>query len=161
MELAVYCAGNDRNRDLPGERRQGDEKRCETPNDSAHEKALVSGAAHLSARGWRNRVPYWCLALLATVEESHAELENGIVGMVAHAHPDALVIDVSLPDIDGVIVADAVRKGWPKLPIILITGHDVTGDEARRRPRDARTVMLQKPFDIEQLIRAIEEKLRE
>ena len=86
---------------------------------------------------------------------------RGVVGMVAHAQPDALVIDVSLPDIDGVVVADAVRKGWPKLPIIFITGHDVTGDEVRRRPRDARTVMLQKPFDIEQLIRAIEEKLRE
>ena len=67
-----------------------------------------------------------------------------VVGMVAREQPDALVIDVSLPDVDGVIVAQAVRNAWPKLPIIFITGHDVVDT-----PHNSKTLMLQKPFDIE------------
>jgi CheY-like chemotaxis protein len=62
--------------------------------------------------------------------------------------PDACILDLGMPGLDGCEVARRVRE-WagPRLiPLVAVTGED--GDEARRRTADAGfDLHLTKPFD--------------
>jgi two-component system NarL family response regulator len=55
-----------------------------------------------------------------------AEASTGreTIALAESAHPDVLLLDVSLPDIDGMEVARAVRKTQPKLPILALSIHE-------------------------------------
>src|SRR5438876_3276523 len=46
-----------------------------------------------------------------------------VTGTIALARPDIVVLDLTLPDVDGITVARAVRDTWPALPVIISTGH--------------------------------------
>ena len=81
-----------------------------------------------------------------------------VLGMVSYAEPSIVVMDVTLPDIDGVTVAREIRRGYSTLPIILMTGHDV--DLFRDRVAgDPAVQLLQKPFDLRDLINLIHRML--
>ena len=77
------------------------------------------------------------------------------LGMVMHYHPDAVIIDVNLPDLDGSIVARAIRERCPELPIIFTTGLDRPArlDAMLREPH---TSLLRKPYGFDDLIAEIE-----
>lgn len=51
------------------------------------------------------------------------EADNGkeVLGKVADSKPDVLVLDISMPGIDGLEVADKVHFAYPKLPILILT----------------------------------------
>jgi CheY-like chemotaxis protein len=73
--------------------------------------------------------------------------------------PDIVVTDVIMPRRNGRQLHDAVRKRWPGLPVLFISGH--TGDEAvlqRLVPRGA--PFLQKPFSPDALARTVAELVR-
>ena len=55
-----------------------------------------------------------------------AEASTGreTIALAESAHPDVLLLDVSLPDIDGMEVARTVRKTQPKLPILALSIHE-------------------------------------
>jgi DNA-binding NarL/FixJ family response regulator len=55
-----------------------------------------------------------------------AEASTGreAITAIQSAHPDVLVLDVALPDIDGMEVARAVRKAQAKLPILALSIHE-------------------------------------
>lgn len=66
------------------------------------------------------------------------------------------VLDVSMPGMDGLQVARALRRQRPDLPIVLMSGfssQDVAG------ARDARTYFLGKPFQLSELQRTLEQAL--
>ncbi|HUP44373.1 MAG TPA: response regulator, partial [Thermoanaerobaculia bacterium] len=44
------------------------------------------------------------------------------LGLIAHHRPDAVILDISLPDIDGVQVAKFIRAAHPALPIVFASG---------------------------------------
>ncbi|HEU4522491.1 MAG TPA: response regulator [Thermoanaerobaculia bacterium] len=76
------------------------------------------------------------------------------VGLVINHKPDAVILDISLPDIDGVQVAKFIRIDHPKLPIIFASGHD------RDQPRiseslDRKTAILRKPYPIAALLETV------
>ncbi len=77
-------------------------------------------------------------------------------GAVERFHPDVVLLDFGLPDMDGSVVYRSLRKEHPFLPIIFATGH---GDRraVHEAIADRRTRFLQKPFDGDTLLTAIAE----
>ncbi|MDP9190996.1 MAG: ATP-binding protein [Acidobacteriota bacterium] len=45
------------------------------------------------------------------------------VGVIARTRPDAVLLDVGLPDVSGVDVYALIAERWPALPVIFATGH--------------------------------------
>lgn len=78
-----------------------------------------------------------------------------VIGAIAHRKPDVVVLDVSLKDMDGTVVASALRACWPEMPIIFATGN-VQSEDIGRAWRDQKTVVLEKPFKIEALMHTID-----
>lgn len=76
-----------------------------------------------------------------------------VFGLVLHARPDVIILDISLPDLDGLTVAQTIREHWPELPIIFTSGHESSrGTEALL---NARTSYLRKPYAMAELVVAI------
>ena len=47
---------------------------------------------------------------------------------VADASPDALVLDVGLPDLDGLEVCRRLRQGGNRIPVLMLTARDAIED---------------------------------
>jgi DNA-binding response OmpR family regulator len=62
---------------------------------------------------------------------------------------DLIILDVDLPGKSGLKCREEIRKSYPKLPILLITGSpDVVWDDVE----DKYTTMLRKPFKMPEII---------
>jgi nitrogen regulation protein NR(I) len=72
------------------------------------------------------------------------------IDRVRHARPDAVVLDVRLPDVSGLEVFDRIRELEPRLPVIIITAFDATDTAIRAMKRGAFEVLI-KPVDLDQL----------
>jgi CheY-like chemotaxis protein len=75
-------------------------------------------------------------------------------GAAESFQPDAVLLDLNLPDIDGREVYARLARRWPLLPVIISTGH---GDVATVKGFTAggRTAFLLKPYDIETLFETL------
>jgi two-component system cell cycle sensor histidine kinase/response regulator CckA len=68
--------------------------------------------------------------------------------------PDVIVIDFSMPDLDGTEVIARLRRSGSKVPIILSSGYlELAGE--RNLPADAVQATLQKPYGVADLLGAI------
>jgi DNA-binding response OmpR family regulator len=65
--------------------------------------------------------------------------------------PDVMVLDLKMPGIDGMEVLRRVRKAYPQVQVVILTGHGSEKDEAEARRLGA-FEYLQKPVEIEKLI---------
>lgn len=43
--------------------------------------------------------------------------------MIRHHHIDLVITDIRMPEMDGIRLAEAIRKSWPYTMIIFLTGH--------------------------------------
>ena len=68
--------------------------------------------------------------------------------------PDVMVLDLKMPGIDGLEVLRRVKKAYPQIPVIILTGHGSEKDEAEARRLGAFDY-LQKPVDIEKLVHVL------
>ncbi len=79
---------------------------------------------------------------------------------VARLHPDAVVLDRGLPDMDGLEVSRVLLARWPGLPLIFSTGHGGREDieELAKNPHVA---YLLKPYSVSVLLDALDQILPE
>ncbi|MEA2165990.1 MAG: hypothetical protein QOK37_4117 [Thermoanaerobaculia bacterium] len=77
-------------------------------------------------------------------------------GAIATFHPNIVLLDFGLPDMDGSEVYTRIRETKPLLPIIFSTGH---GDRRRLLDdlNDPNVRFLQKPFEVDALLRMMAE----
>ncbi|MEI7645180.1 MAG: response regulator transcription factor [Chloroflexales bacterium] len=72
--------------------------------------------------------------------------------------PDMVILDLGLPDIDGLTVAQRLRAG-PPLPILMLTARDAVADRVAGLEGGAADY-LTKPFAFEELLARIHVQLR-
>jgi len=102
--------------------------------------------------------------LLTTVLEDRGYdvvvAENGGAGLkVCHRHtPDAVVLDLQMPGIDGRDVLRQLRTLYPSLPVVVFSGLKSKGVEEVLLDQGA-SAFLQKAFSLHQLGLALEEVL--
>ena len=71
---------------------------------------------------------------------------------------DLMLIDIRLPDIDGVEVLTRVRDTVPKIRKIIVTGYPTLQNAVAAANRNA-DAYLTKPFELEKMLETIKEQL--
>ena len=74
--------------------------------------------------------------------------------MLEQEIPDVMVLDLRMPGIDGMEVLRRVKKTYPQLEVIIMTGHGSDADEEEARRLGAFDY-LRKPVDINDLMETI------
>ena len=74
--------------------------------------------------------------------------------VAAALQPDVIVTDLRMPGMDGMEVLRHVRKAYPGVEVIIMTGHGSEQDEEEAR-RLGVFDYLRKPVDINRLVTAI------
>ena len=69
---------------------------------------------------------------------------------VARSVPDAVVLDVGLPDIDGLEVCRMLRRQGNRVPVLMLTARDAISDRIDGLDAGADDYLV-KPFDIDEL----------
>ena len=85
------------------------------------------------------------------------EAKDGLSGIEAYRRrpADVLVIDMTMPDIDGVEVVRRIRAGGSEARIVLSSGYQAHPAAERLEPGDYQ-VFLPKPYGMSELLRAID-----
>ncbi|MFO8153986.1 response regulator transcription factor [Thioalkalivibrio sp.] len=101
------------------------------------------------------------VSLLLKTEDfrvSAFEDANGLLGTVDERTPGCAVLDVRLPDMDGLSLQRELRRRGIRMPVIFITGH---GDipMAVRAVNEGALDFLEKPFHDDSLIEAVRHAL--
>ncbi len=87
---------------------------------------------------------------LAGYEVHLAEDGEDALEQVVRAVPDAVVLDVGLPGIDGLEVCRRVRRTGSRVPILILTARDAVADRIDGLDVGADDYMV-KPFDVGEL----------
>ena len=79
---------------------------------------------------------------------------------VKSEEPDVMVLDLKMPGLHGMEVLKEIRKAYPNMQVIILTGHGTEKDEEEAR-RLGGFDFLRKPADIETLVGKINEAYSE
>lgn len=88
-----------------------------------------------------------------------AEDGQSALSVVEEETPDAVFLDIWLPDKDGMIVLEEMRKGWPMLPVVMISGHGSI-DLAVRATKLGAYDFVEKPLSLEKVLLVVRNALR-
>ena len=71
---------------------------------------------------------------------------------VEDQEPDVMVLDLKMPGIDGMQVLRQVRKAYPNIQVIILTGHGTEKDEEEAKRLGAFDY-LEKPVNLDVLVK--------
>lgn len=74
---------------------------------------------------------------------------------LSQRRPDCLMLDLHMPEMDGIAVAHGLANAGHMLPVIIVTGHDTTEDRERAEVLGV-YAFLRKPIDGDRLIDTIQ-----
>jgi CheY-like chemotaxis protein len=80
------------------------------------------------------------------------------IAITEQKEPDLVLMDISLPGMDGYEATRAIRKSFPTLPIIGLSAHAMQGD-AEKAIAAGCTGYLTKPVDEDLLFQKLQEHL--
>ncbi len=87
-----------------------------------------------------------------------ADSGQGALAQLEDSHFDTIILDLKMPDMDGLELATKIRASDVNVPIIVMTGYPSmeTAIEALRKRADDYFI---KPFNLRQMNRAVESAL--
>src|ERR1700716_968866 len=87
--------------------------------------------------------------------------EGGEAGLaqVAAGQPDAMVLDVMMPDLSGIDVCRHLRRAGDRIPILMLTARDAISDRVEGLDAGADDYLV-KPFDVDELKARVRALLR-
>lgn len=102
-------------------------------------------------------------ALKTILAANHFRISSAVNGeqglaLAAAQQPDIIILDLTLPDIDGIAVCEQIRE-WSAVPIIVLSVRDSEKDKVAALDKGADDY-LTKPFGIEELLARIRVALR-
>jgi CheY-like chemotaxis protein len=84
------------------------------------------------------------------------EAEGGreALGLLEHAHPDLVLLDLLMPETDGFQFVQAVRgdSRWQHLPILVVTAKDLTDEDRQRLNGHIQAVLSKDALTQEKLL---------
>ena len=80
------------------------------------------------------------------------------VRFVESGHPDAVLLDIRMPHMDGLAALERIRAAAPDLPVLMISGHG-TIETAVRALRAGAQDFLEKPLERDVVLRRLEAAL--
>lgn len=80
------------------------------------------------------------------------------VALTEQKRPDLVLMDISLPVMDGYEAARCIRSSFPSLPIIGLSAHAMQGDPEKAKAAGC-SDYLTKPVDEELLLRKLKDYL--
>src|SRR3954470_13746631 len=101
--------------------------------------------------------------LLATVlrgsyEVTEAESGASLKQSFTNSQPDIVLLDIKLPDADGLDLLPQIKKQWPETEVIVLTGN-ATFEAAVEATKRGAYHFLNKPFDTQGLLVTVERAL--
>jgi two-component system OmpR family response regulator len=96
---------------------------------------------------------------LAGMEAVAAPTGRDALAQVASWRPDAIVLDVMLPDLNGFTVLQRLRDQGFKIPVVFLTARNATEDRVRGLS-DGGDDYLVKPFEVAELVARVQLRLR-
>jgi two-component system, OmpR family, KDP operon response regulator KdpE len=91
-------------------------------------------------------------------EMIEAETGEEAISLCATAHPDLIILDLGLPDIDGKLVLSRIRE-WSKIPIIILSVRSKESEKVELLDLGADDYII-KPFGVDELMARIRTALR-
>ncbi|MGH7287249.1 MAG: sigma-54-dependent transcriptional regulator [Myxococcota bacterium] len=86
-----------------------------------------------------------------------ADGEAGLLAVREHP-PDVVLLDIAMPGRDGIGVLEEMRQAWPRLPVVMMSGHG-TIETAGRATQLGAFDFVEKPLGAEKLLLTIRNAL--
>jgi len=107
--------------------------------------------------------PQLTRALAINLRARHYEVDVAADGraaldLAAHRHPDVVLLDLGLPDLDGVEVIRGLR-GWTQIPIIVLSARQDSEDKVEALDAGADDYVT-KPFGMDELLARLRAAVR-
>jgi two-component system KDP operon response regulator KdpE len=102
--------------------------------------------------------PALARALAITLNARGYETDVAVTGaagldLVASSHPDLILLDLGLPDLDGMSILQAVR-GWSQIPVVVLSARQTSHDKVAALDAGADDY-VSKPFAMDELLARI------
>lgn len=96
---------------------------------------------------------------LAGMETAVAATGREAIGLATTWRPDAIVLDVMLPDLDGFAVLRRLRDRGDRTPVVFLTARDTPTDRVRGLSEGGDDYLV-KPFEVAELVVRVRLRLR-
>src|SRR5207249_977670 len=92
-------------------------------------------------------------------EVEEADDGGAALAAVERRAPDAVVLDIAMPGVDGLAVCKRLRQAGNRVPVLMLTARDAIGDRVAGLDAGADDY-LPKPFALEELLARVRALLR-
>ncbi len=78
--------------------------------------------------------------------------------LISQKHPDLVLADIKMPEMDGLELLDLVKRSWPEMTVVMMTGHGSI-ETAVEAMKNGAYDFITKPFDHDALLLRLEKAL--